>query len=149
MSTSPLKKNRFVLSGSNLLQEHEPPLLESSKVKTTKEPSRSQPQHHELPCGHTLNIDFEHSHVSIDAPDGTPTIQIQLLKEGPVVEVAGARLSLSSPKDINIACENFSLEAENDVYMNAQKSLVIESTQDLQINCEVDVHIRANVIWLN
>ena len=145
MSTNSLKKNRFILSGSQLLQNQEEPTAEyPSKAKTLPPPST-----HDLPCGHKLNIDFEHSQIAITAPDGTPSVQIHLHKEGPSVEVAGARLTLSSPKDINVACENFSVDAKQDVYMNAQKNLIIESTQDLQINCEVDVHIRANVIWLN
>ena len=145
MSTNSLKKNRFAVSGSQLLHNS----LSSTDNTIPASKAEQKPQSHVLPDGHTLNINFEQSHISIDTPDGQPSVRIQLDPKGPIVEVAGARLTLSSPKDINIACENFSLEAQEDVYMNAQKSLIIESTQDLQINCEVDVHIRANVIWLN
>ena len=107
------------------------------------------PAEHILPSGHGLSINFAESIIDVTTPDGKPTVRIELKPEGPVVEVAGARLSLKSPKDIDVSCENFSVNTEKDLYMNANGGLIIESTQELQLNCEVDIHIRAKVIWLN
>ena len=140
--SSSLRKNRFSVSGSSLLQT---PPQQSPPSPTAKTIPSSIP----LPSGHSLQIDIDGNTIAIESPKGEPAVQIHLKEDGPVVEVAGARLALKSPKDINVACENFSVDTEKDLYMNANGGIIIESTQELQLNCEVDVHIRANVIWLN
>lgn len=145
MSTKSLRNNRFAVSGSALLQNTEP----TEHIPTTAPTTSSETQHHSLPSGHKLTIDFAQSIIDVHTPQGQPAVHITLHKEGPVVEVAGAKLSLKSPKDIDVSCENFSVQTEKDLYMNANGGLIIESTQELQLNCEVDVHIRAKVIWLN
>ena len=142
--SSSLRKNRFSVSGSSLL--HTPPANPSQEPSL---PKIDIPQSIPLPSGHALQIDLEGNNIEIQSPKGETTVQIHLKEEGPVVEVAGARLALKSPKDISVACENFSVETEKDLYMNSNGGIIIESTQELQLNCEVDVHIRANVIWLN
>ena len=144
MTTKSLRNNRFSVSGSSLLhnlqpEQHLPPV----------ETSPQESQQHTLSSGHKLTIDFAQSIIDVQTPQGAPAVHISLKEEGPVVEVAGARLSLKSPKDIDVSCENFSVQTEKDLYMNANGGIIIESTQELELNCEVDVHIRAKVIWLN
>ena len=146
MSNKILKSNRFSLSGSSLL--HNQQQEEHIAVPVEKE-SAPPPQQHQFPTGHSLSISFEDNTVEIFDPSGTPAVNISLKPEGPFVEVAGAKLSLRSPKDIDVQCQNFSVNTEEDIYMNSNGGLIIESTQELQLNCEVDVHIRAKVIWLN
>ena len=145
MTTKSLRNNRFSVSGSTLLHNLQPeqhvPAGESTKPKDS--------QKHTLPSGHTLTIDFEQSVIDVQTPQGSPAVHISLKEDGPIVEVAGARLSLKSPKDIDVSCENFSVQTEKDLYMNANGGIIIESTQELELNCEVDVYIRAKVIWLN
>jgi hypothetical protein len=145
MSKKTLRNNRFSLSGNALLQN----LDQFNQQVPSQETSTAPPTEHILPSGHNLCINFADSIIDVTTPDGTPTVHIELKPEGPVVEVAGARLSLKSPKDIDVSCENFSVNTEKDLYMNANGGLIIESTQELQLNCEVDIHIRAKVIWLN
>ena len=145
MSAKGLTNNRFSLSGSALLHGIESTAQIQAPV-TDMRPSAAQ---HTLPSGHHLSINFDESIIEVTTPTGDPAVHITLTENGPVVEVAGAKLSLKSPQDINIACENFSVETEKDLYMNSNGGLIIESTQELQLNCEVDVHIRAKVIWLN
>ena len=144
MSVKGLKSNRFSVSGSALLHG-----IEEHQQLQAPIPEIIPSTQHTLPSGHHLQINFAESIIDITTPEGMPAVQIALTKEGPIVEVAGAKLSLKSPQDINIACENFSVETEKDLYMNSNGGLIIESTQELQLNCEVDVHIRAKVIWLN
>lgn len=144
MSAKGLTSNRFSLSGSALLHGIESPAQIQAPVADIRPPAQ-----HTLPTGHHLSINFEESIIDVTTPTGEPAVHITLTENGPVVEVAGAKLSLKSPQDINIACENFSVETEKDLYMNSNGGLIIESTQELQLNCEVDVHIRAKVIWLN
>ena len=145
MSTKGLRNNRFSVSGSSLLQNIEE--KESHIIPEKKQ--NLPPTTHTFPSGHGLRIDLAGNMIDVTSPDGTPAVHISLKEEGPVVEVAGAKLSLKSPKDIDLSCKNFSVNTEEDVYMNANGGLIIESTQDLQLNCEVDVYIRAKVIWLN
>ena len=141
--SSSLRKNRFSVSGSSLL--HSAPAQPAPASPTPKTPPSSIP----LPSGHSIQIDLDGNSIDIQSPKGDTAVHIHLKDDGPVVEVAGARLALKSPKDINVSCENFSVDTEKDLYMNANGGIIIESTQELQLNCEVDVHIRANVIWLN
>ena len=145
MTTKSLRNNRFSVSGSSLL--HNLPTKQHVPAAETSTPPESK--EHTLPSGHKLIIDFEQSVIDVQTPQGTPAVHISLKEEGPVVEVAGAKLSLKSPKDIDVSCENFSVQTEKDLYMNANGGIIIESTQELELNCEVDVHIRAKVIWLN
>ena len=144
MSNKILQSNRFSVSGSSLLHNQQE---EHIAVPVEKEIPPSQ--QHQFPTGHSLSISFEDNTVEIFDPSGAPTVNISLQPEGPFVEVAGAKLSLRSPKDIDVQCQNFSVNTEEDIYMNSNGGLIIESTQELQLNCEVDVHIRAKVIWLN
>ena len=145
MTTKSLRNNRFSVSGSTLLHN-----LQSEQHVPTADPApQKESQEHTLSSGHKLTIDFEKSIIDVQTPKGAPAVHISLKEEGPVVEVAGARLSLKSPKDIDVSCENFSVQTEKDLYMNAHGGIIIESTQELELNCEVDVHIRAKVIWLN
>ena len=144
MTTKSLRNNRFSVSGSTLLHN-----LQPEQHIPTVESSTQEPQQHTLSSGHKLTIDFAQSIIDVQTPQGAPAVHISLKEEGPVVEVAGARLSLKSPKDIDVSCENFSVQTERDLYMNANGGVIIESTQELELNCEVDVHIRAKVIWLN
>ena len=146
MSNKSLRSNRFSVSGNSLLQNEQP----NQHIPTTESSTAThETQQHTLPSGHNLIIDFAQSIIDVRTPQGQPAVHITLHKEGPVVEVAGAKLSLKSPSDIDVSCENFSVQTEKDLYMNANGGLIIESTQELQLNCEVDVHIRAKVIWLN
>ena len=146
MSNKILQNNRFSLSGSSLLQNIE---KEEHIQVPREEQSLALPTTHQFPTGHTLSISIADNTLEICDQNGAPTVNISLQKEGPIVEVAGAKLSLKSPKDIDVQCQNFSVNTEEDIYMNSNGGLIIESTQELQLNCEVDVHIRAKVIWLN
>jgi len=146
MSNKILQNNRFSLSGSSLLQNIE---KEEHIQVPREEQSPTLPTTHQFPTGHTLSISIADNTLEICDQNGAPTVNISLQKEGPIVEVAGAKLSLKSPKDIDVQCQNFSVNTEEDIYMNSNGGLIIESTQELQLNCEVDVHIRAKVIWLN
>lgn len=145
MTTKSLRNNRFSVSGSSLLQNLQP----EQHIPTVEASGQQESQQHTLASGHKLTIDFAQSIIDVQTPQGAPAVHISLKEEGPVVEVAGARLSLKSPKDIDVSCENFSVQTEKDLYMNANGGVIIESTQELELNCEVDVHIRAKVIWLN
>jgi hypothetical protein len=145
MSKKTLRNNRFSISGNTLLKN----LEQKNHHIPVQEAQVPPPAEHILPSGHNLTINFSQSIIDVTTPDGQPTVHIELKPDGPVVEVAGARLSLKSPKDIEVSCENFSVNTEKDLYMNANGGLIIESTQELQLNCEVDIHIRAKVIWLN
>ena len=149
MSIKGLKKNRFSLSGSQLLENYkDPTFLES---ETTPQPPQEKPipARHTLRSGHEVEILLEEEQLNVYSPSGKLSVKIALEEQGPTVEVEGAKLKLQSPQDIDVTCENFSVHANKDLYMNANGGLIIESTQELQLNCEVDVHIRAKVIWLN
>jgi len=146
MTNKILHSNRFSLSGRSLLQQKE---TEQHLSAPETEKEHTPPQQHQFSTGHILSLDIAENTLEIHTPEGAPAVHISLKEDGPVVEVAGARLSLKSPKDIDVQCQNFSVNTEEDIYMNSNGGLIIESTQELQLNCEVDVHIRAKVIWLN
>ena len=76
-------------------------------------------------------------------------LTVHLTEEGPVVECKGTRLKLSAPQSIDLLCEDFRVQAEGDIHLNANRQLTIESTEKAHLNCEVDIRLRGKVIWLN
>ena len=80
---------------------------------------------------------------------GDTELTVHLTEEGPVVECKGTRLKLSAPQSIDLLCEDFRVQAEGDIHLNANRQLTIESTEELHLNCEVDIRLRGKVIWLN
>jgi phage gp45-like len=87
--------------------------------------------------------------IEVEDSNGNLAVRIHLNENGPVVELDGAKLQLKSTKAVNVECQEFNVNAENNVYMNAGGHLTLESTEELHINCEVDIRLRAKVIWLN
>ncbi|MEC7986990.1 MAG: hypothetical protein VX278_17610 [Myxococcota bacterium] len=149
MSIKGLKKNRFSLSGNQLLQNIKDPTFLESEEAPQPPVADAKPARHTMRSGHEVEILLDEDQLMVYSPEGKLSVKIALEEQGPSVEVEGAKLKLKSPQDIDMTCENFSVHANKDLYMNANGGLIIESTQELQLNCEVDVHIRAKVIWLN
>ena len=149
MSVNSLKKNRKTISGSDLLGSIEKKsAFSENPVGVPEQPSR-KPMTQLLSSGHQVMIDFDGQEIEVEDPKGNVAVKIILEDSGPVVELQGARLSLKSPQAVSIDCEDFAVNAEKDLYMNAGGQLTIESTEELHLNCEMDIRIRANVIWLN
>ena len=150
MSIYTLKKNRSMLAGNQILQSPQPNNQLSPTEPVEKRPEHSnEPVYHDLPTGHQVTIDIDGSEIEVEDPNGNVAVRIKLEEGSPVVELDGARLQLRSTKAIDVNCEDFNVNAENNVYMNAGGHLTIESTEELHLNCEVDIRLRAKVIWLN
>ena len=149
MNFSTLSHKRVSLSGDRILEspsiqgDHET-LLESPK---TVEPIK--PIVHNFTSGHQVEMDIDGQEIRIQDRKGQLAVRIELKPEGPVVELEGAKLSLRSPKSVDVHCEDFRVNAQRDIHLNANGQLTIESTNELHLNCEVDVRIRGKVIWLN
>ena len=152
MSSHSLKRNRQLLSGSDLLHQSpqqtifdtEPAVAVAAESTQTQETIR-----HQLRTGHQVQIDMDGQEIEVEDPQGNVAVKIRLEAQGPVVELDGARLQLRSTKEVNVACEDFSVNADKNVYLNAGGHITLESTEELHINCEVDLRLRAKVIWLN
>ncbi|MBM76194.1 MAG: hypothetical protein CMK59_12395 [Proteobacteria bacterium] len=102
-----------------------------------------------LRSGHELVVDLDGDELFIMNKHGDTELTIHIKDDGPVVECKGTRLKLSAPQSIDLLCEDFKVQAEGDIHLNANRQLTIESTEELHLNCEVDIRLRGRVIWLN
>ena len=150
MSVHSLKKNRSMLSGNQILQTAPQPLSMEKMEPVDPNPSvHNETVRHQLPSGHQVVIDLDGNEIEVEDPGGAVAVRILMNAEGPVVELEGAKLQLKSTKAVNVDCEEFNVNADKNVYMNAGGHLTLESSEELHINCEVDIRLRAKVIWLN
>ena len=111
--------------------------------------SKSEILRKSLRSGHELAVDLDGEEVLITNKHGDTELTIQLTEDGPVVECKGTRLKLSSTQSIDMLCEDFRVQAEGDIHLNANRQLTIESTEELHLNCEVDIRLRGKCIGLN
>ena len=151
MSIYTLKKNRSMLAGNQILQSLQPTIqpTPTNPVEPVTTEQSNEPVYHNLPTGHQITIDIDGSEIEVEDPNGNVAVRIKLEQGAPIVELDGARLQLRSTRSVDVNCEDFNVNAENNVYMNAGGHLTIESTEELHLNCEVDIRLRAKVIWLN
>ena len=124
-----------------------PQETEEKSVESTS--SKSEILRKSLKSGHELAVDLDGEEVLITNKHGDTELTILMTENGPVVECKGTRLKLSSPQSIDLLCEDFRVQAEGDIHLNANRQLTIESTEELHLNCEVDIRLRGKVIWLN
>ena len=152
MSLFSLKNNRQLISGNELLQTAPPQrIARAEPVQTEGSPKAEKREtiKHNLPSGHEVQIDLDGHEIAVEDTEGNIAVRIRLDSQTPVVELDGAQIRLRSTDKVNVECKEFAVNAEENVHLNAGGHLTIESTEELHINCEMDVRIRAKVIWLN
>ena len=139
-----------MIAGNQILQTVQPPTQLTPQEPVVKPQQEDlEPIVHNLSTGHQVKIEMDGSEIEVEDPNGSVAVRIKLQDGSPVVELDGARLQLRSTKAVNVDCEEFNVNAEKNVHMNAGGHITIESTEELHLNCEVDIRLRARVIWLN
>ena len=139
-----------MIAGNQILQTVQPSVQLTPQEPVVKpQEQHAEPIVHDLPTGHQVKIEMDGSEIEVEDPNGSIAVRIKLQEGTPVVELDGARIQLKSTKAVNVDCEEFNVNAEKNVHLNAGGHITIESTEELHLNCEVDIRLRAKVIWLN
>ena len=148
--------SRFIeQNGDHVQSIHaEPVLLVANKV-ANKISQKSQNNHkienmiQHLPSGHRVECMMGEEKIHIYDPDEKLQVSITLTKRGPLVQLEGAKIQMKSASDIDVHCDNLRVHTNEDLHLNASGELTIESTEELHINCEMDIRMMGKVIWLN
>ena len=149
--------SRFIeQNGDHVQSIHaEPVLLVANKISKKTQDTKSKSNHHmenliqQLPSGHRVECRIGEETIHVFDPNEKLQVSITLTKNGPLVQLEGAKIQMKSASDIDVHCDNLRVHTNEDLHLNAGGELTIESTEELHINCEMDIRMMGKVIWLN
>jgi hypothetical protein len=90
---------------------------------------------HLLPSGRSVAIETVNGQeaVTIRAVDGSLEVRIEWTSTGPVVRLAAAKLQVAAA-EVDIACENFQVNASGEVRMKATGPIRLNG-ETVRLNC--------------
>lgn len=101
--------------------------------------------------GRTLAIASEPTSeiIEIRASSGQVELRVRMTEDGPVLQLDAVKLEVNAESSVAIACQSFSVEAEESVNIASKAGLRVQSQEELQIESKGDVRVAGEKIWLN
>lgn len=101
--------------------------------------------------GRTLAIESQPTSeiIEIRASSGQVELRVKLTEDGPVLQLDGVKLEVTSESSIAMACEEFSVSAKKSVNLASQTGVRVQSEGEIQIESTQDVRVKGEKIWLN
>ena len=87
--------------------------------------------------------------LEIRSDGGMVELRVRLTEEGPVLQLEGARLEMTSTSDIDVKCKKFNVEAEEGVTVASKGDLMMTSEGEMDLKTPQDIRIRGKIVWLN
>ncbi len=87
--------------------------------------------------------------IEVRASSGQVEVRIRMTEDGPVLQLDGAKLEVTSEDSINLNCKTFSVNASESMELASQGGLQVKSEEELNIKSTKDVRVTGEKIWLN
>lgn len=87
--------------------------------------------------------------VEIFEPGGELTITLRLTESGPVMTVAGCKLSLTAAESIALRAPTIEISAEEKTLIESKGELEIDSVKEMGIHSDEDIRVVGKIIHLN
>ncbi len=106
---------------------------------------------HSLPDGRQLVLSWAdgQGELALHDPSGQLEITIRITPEGPVLQLSGGRVELSSTDTVSIRGRELHLEAAERASLSSDGGVDIRSTGDTEMTAQGDVRVLATMIHLN
>jgi uncharacterized protein (DUF2345 family) len=110
-----------------------------------------------LPSGRSISVESATEHLTVRGPTGEVELRVCFTSEGPVLTFAAAAIRLESSGEVSVACERFTVEAREDLALEAGGALRAEghhvditaSRGDVRVQANDDVRVTGERIRLN
>jgi hypothetical protein len=86
--------------------------------------------------GRTIRLvdDGRGEQLSVTSPDGRVELTVRFDADGPVLSFSGARLALSAPRDIALACDRFTVQAASGVEITSPEDVTVRSDASVRVD---------------
>jgi hypothetical protein len=87
--------------------------------------------------------------VEVRGADGALELRIRMTADGPVLQMESLRLSLKAAGNVDVQCQQFSVQASEALALRSEGALKISGRDDVQVDASGDVRVTGTLIHLN